>query len=109
MSSTIAVEELRIGIYVQLEGGWLSQPFPLSSFRISSEDQLQTLRALGLRKLRWLLEKSDPPEPIDDRHTLGVGINPSSPLKPRVLVHDPRLACYFAALATQLQSEEVLA
>jgi len=64
MSSTIAVEELRIGIYVQLEGGWLSHPFPLSSFRIATEDQLQTLRALGLKKLRWVPEKSDPPEPV---------------------------------------------
>ena len=63
MSSTIAVEELHIGIYVQLEGGWLSHPFPLSSFRIATEDQLATLRGLGLKRVRWVPEKSDPPEP----------------------------------------------
>ena len=49
MSSTIAVEELRIGIYVQLEGGWLSHPFPLSGFRIVTDEQLRTLRGLGLK------------------------------------------------------------
>ncbi len=61
MSSTIAVEDLRVGIYVHLEGGWLSHPFPLSSFRIASADQIATLRGLGLSRVRWLPEKSDPP------------------------------------------------
>lgn len=62
MSSTIAVEELRIGIYVQLEGGWLSHPFPLSNFRIANEEQLATLRGLGLKQVCWVPEKSDLPE-----------------------------------------------
>ena len=35
-AATIAVDELRIGMFVELDGGWLSHPFPLSSFRISS-------------------------------------------------------------------------
>ncbi|MDE2147409.1 MAG: DUF3391 domain-containing protein [Burkholderiales bacterium] len=60
MSSTIAVEELRVGMYIQLEGGWLSHPFPLSSFRIASAAQLATLRGLGLDRVRWVPEKSDP-------------------------------------------------
>ena len=64
MSSTIAVEDLRIGIYVQLEGGWLSHPFPLSGFRIASDEQLVTLRGLGLKQVRWVPEKSDPPESV---------------------------------------------
>ena len=69
MSSTMAVEDLRIGIYVQLEGGWLSHPFPLSSFRISTEDQIRTLRGMGLRKVRWVPEKSDLPEPPQPART----------------------------------------
>ncbi len=59
MSSTIAVEKLRVGMFIQLDGGWLSHPFPLSSFRIAGEDQIATLRGLGLRELRWVPEKSD--------------------------------------------------
>ena len=59
MSSTIAVEKLRVGMFIQLDGGWLSHPFPLSSFRIAGEDQIATLRRLGLRELRWVPEKSD--------------------------------------------------
>ena len=50
MSSTIAVEDLRVGMFVLLEGGWLSHPFPLSHFRIASTDQINTLRGLGLAR-----------------------------------------------------------
>lgn len=59
MSATIAVEELRVGMFIMLDGGWLSHPFPLSSFRISTADQLATLRGLGLQRVRWSPEKSD--------------------------------------------------
>ena len=64
MSSTIAIDELRVGIFVQLEGGWLSHPFPLSSFRITSADQIATLRGLGLARVRWVPEKSDLPQAV---------------------------------------------
>ena len=59
MSSTIAVEDLRVGMFVLLEGGWLSHPFPLSNFRIASIEQINTLRGLGPARVRWLPEKSD--------------------------------------------------
>ena len=45
-------------MFVHLEGGWLSHPFPLSSFCLTSEDQLRTLRGLGLRQVNWAPEKS---------------------------------------------------
>ena len=59
MSSTIAVEELRVGMYIQLDGGWLSHPFPLSSFRIAGPEQISVLRGLGLGRVRWVPEKSE--------------------------------------------------
>ena len=61
-ATSIAVENLRIGMYIQLEGGWLSHPFPLSSFRIAGPEQIQTLRGLGLAQVRWVPEKSAPVE-----------------------------------------------
>ncbi len=64
-AAIIAVEDLRVGMFIQLDGGWLSHPFPLSSFRITSADQLSTLRGLGLARLRWVPEKSDLPEAIN--------------------------------------------
>jgi hypothetical protein len=44
--------------------GWMSHPFPLSSFKISNAEQIETIRSLGLKKVRWSPERSDlPPEP----------------------------------------------
>lgn len=60
MTATIAVDDLRVGMYIQLDGGWLSHPFPLSAFRLSSNDEIQTLRRLGLKEVRWVPERSDP-------------------------------------------------
>ena len=61
MSATIAVEDLRVGMFVMLDGGWLSHPFPLSNFRIASADQIATIRGLGLAQVRWSPEKSEVP------------------------------------------------
>jgi HD-GYP domain-containing protein (c-di-GMP phosphodiesterase class II) len=63
MPQTIAVQDLRVGMYVHLDLGWMAHPFPLSSFRITSADQLATIRGLGLKQLRWVPEKSELGEP----------------------------------------------
>lgn len=66
MNHTVDMHELRIGMFVHLDLGWMSHPFPLSSFRITSEDQIATIRGLGLQRLRWVPEKSEllpPPGP----------------------------------------------
>lgn len=49
----VDVDSLRIGMFVHIELGWMSHPFPLSSFRLSSPDQIATIRGLGLKRLRW--------------------------------------------------------
>ena len=59
MVSTIAVEKLRVGMYIHLDGGWLSHPFKLSAFRIADQAQLDTVRGLGLKQVRWSPDKSD--------------------------------------------------
>src|SRR4029078_11779857 len=45
--------------YVHLDVGWMSHPFPLSSFRITTAAQLATIRSLGLRTVRWSPQQSD--------------------------------------------------
>ena len=63
-ATTIEPQELRIGMFVHLDGGWMSHPFPLSSFKISNAEQIETIRSLGLKKVRWSPERSDLlPEP----------------------------------------------
>ncbi|HWH74356.1 MAG TPA: HD domain-containing phosphohydrolase [Methylibium sp.] len=55
---TLDVRQLRLGLHVHLELGWMQHPFPLGSFRIASEQQLQTLRGLGLERVKVLLDRS---------------------------------------------------
>ncbi len=57
----IDVADLRVGMHVHLQGGWLAHPFALGSFRLSSAGQIATLRSLGLTRVAWSPEKSDPP------------------------------------------------
>ena len=58
-SDQIDVQALRVGMFVHLDVGWMSHPFPLSSFRITTQAQLATIRSLGLRKVRWSPQQSD--------------------------------------------------
>lgn len=62
----IAVNQLRIGMFVELELGWMAHPFPSGSFKISSEKQIDVIRSLGLTRVRYLPQKSDPaPDQLD--------------------------------------------
>ena len=59
MNDKIAVQDLCVGMYVHLDLGWMRHPFPLSSFRIVTQEQIDTIRKLGLSSLRWVPEKSE--------------------------------------------------
>ncbi len=58
MSVTVSVEELKPGMFVHLDLGWWAHPFALSSFVLSSQEQIDTIRGLGLKSLRISPEKS---------------------------------------------------
>ena len=55
----IDVQALRVGMFVHLDVGWMSHPFPLSSFRITTAAQVATIRSLGLTRVRWSPQDSD--------------------------------------------------
>lgn len=59
-SPTLPVSALRVGVYVHLDLGWMAHPFPFGSFKITSPQQIDTLRGLGLTEIRWDPSKSDP-------------------------------------------------
>ncbi|HQX60712.1 MAG: DUF3391 domain-containing protein [Rhodoferax sp.] len=56
----IAPDKLRLGLFVDLQLGWMSHPFPKGSFKISSLRQIETLRSLGLPQIRYVPARSDP-------------------------------------------------
>lgn len=55
----IDVGQLRIGMYVQLETGWLRHPFPVNSFKIVNAEQLKAVAALKLKTVQVDLSRSD--------------------------------------------------
>jgi HD-GYP domain-containing protein (c-di-GMP phosphodiesterase class II) len=58
-ANLIDVQALRVGMFVHLDVGWISHPFPLNSFKITSPQQVDTIRALGLERVRWNPQRSD--------------------------------------------------
>lgn len=59
----VDIQNLKVGMFVHLDLGWMSHPFPRGSFKISDPGQIETIRTLGLKRLRWSPEKSDLDEP----------------------------------------------
>jgi len=57
--AAIDVHDLQIGMFIHLDMGWMSHPFPLSSFKITNSEQIATIRSLGLTQVRWSPERSD--------------------------------------------------
>lgn len=55
----IDIGQLRIGMYVQLETGWLRHPFPVNSFKIVNVEQLKAVAALKLKTVQVDLSRSD--------------------------------------------------
>src|SRR6516225_2297138 len=66
MTTPIHASALRIGMFVHLNVGWMSHPFPLSSFKLTSDEQIETIRSLGLSRLTWSPERSDVEQPAAD-------------------------------------------
>lgn len=58
MSATIEIDQLREGMFIHLDLGWWQHPFALSSFMVSTREQIETLRGLGLKRVRWSPEMS---------------------------------------------------
>lgn len=57
--NVIAIDQLRVGVYVYLDIGWMNHPFSFNNFKIRDEEQIRALRQLGLKELRWDPARSD--------------------------------------------------
>ena len=55
----IDVGKLRIGLFVELEVGWMSHPFPTSSFKLTSPQQIAVIQGLNIRQVRYIPSKCD--------------------------------------------------
>lgn len=55
----IAIDQIRIGMFIRLDLSWFEHSFPMSSFKIINEQQIVDLRALNLKHIRYIPSKSD--------------------------------------------------
>jgi len=58
----VSANDLRIGLFVDLDLGWMAHPFPSSRFKISTARQIEVLKGLGVDRIRFVPAKSDPPD-----------------------------------------------
>jgi len=61
----IEVDDLRVGMFVHLDMSWMAHPFPLGNFKIASDEQVATIRSLGVRRVRWSPTQSDALLPVE--------------------------------------------
>ena len=81
-TTPISVADLRIGMFVHLDLGWMDHPFPLGSFKISSQQQIETIRSLGLKTVRYAADKSDAPAPPPGAPQAPAATAVAAPLSP---------------------------
>lgn len=55
----IGMEQLRVGLYIHLDLGWMDHPFTFSNFKIANEQQLAQVKRLSLKSLRYDPLRSD--------------------------------------------------
>jgi putative nucleotidyltransferase with HDIG domain len=65
MADTIVIptDQVQIGLYIYLDLKWFQHPFAFSHFKVKTEDQLLTLRGLGIDTVRVDPALSDVPVP----------------------------------------------
>lgn len=56
----IDISQLHIGMHIHLDLGWMDHPFPMNSFTLRTQEQIDIIRSLGLERVRFSIEKSDP-------------------------------------------------
>jgi len=100
VSDYVDVQHLRIGLYVELEVGWMAHPFPTGSFKISTAKQIDIIRGLGVARVRYVPSKSDP-------EALAPANPDSAPAKssPTEVVSEKLLAAQRDKLARQQRAE----
>ncbi len=55
----IPVDQLVVGLYIHLDGGWTQHPFTFNSFKIKDRRQIDIIRKLGIDSIRWDPARSD--------------------------------------------------
>jgi HD-GYP domain-containing protein (c-di-GMP phosphodiesterase class II) len=76
-TKTIKANELRVGMYVNLSGGWLKHPFVRNNFKIASQGEIREIIKSGFKEIEVDLSKSDLiPETSEMEPPAGTPVDP---------------------------------
>lgn len=59
-SQLIVIDQVQIGMFIKLDLSWFEHSFPMNSFKITNQQQINELIALKLKHVRYIPSKSDP-------------------------------------------------
>ncbi|MFZ4284913.1 HD-GYP domain-containing protein [Variovorax sp. HJSM1_2] len=110
----IDIGQLRRGMYIQLDLGWMEHPFPKGSFKIASHEQIGAIRSLGLSRLRYYPGQSDPASESDfaalqEQLPPGMTVAPDeAPASIGAEVPEPAIAAAATPTVTRMQEVEWL-
>ncbi|WPL17261.1 Cyclic di-GMP phosphodiesterase response regulator RpfG [Thiorhodovibrio winogradskyi] len=93
----VAVERLRVGVFIHLNASWMQHPFLTNKFKIRSEKQIKVLRALGIAQVRVDPDRSDC-EPLEPSEVLAAGTDVTLAENASAVVSSARLNAETAAL-----------
>ena len=100
--SFVTMDQLSIGLYVYLDLKWFEHPFAFNNFKIKDEEQIRTIRSLGLTRVRYDPDRSDMKPPP------AVAVEASAQETP-VLKEHPGLAAKRALIEKIKQQREAAA
>ncbi len=99
----IGVDQLRVGLYIHLDLKWFEHPFAFNNFRLKDEEQIEIVRGLGLKRVRFDPARSDcRPLPSAAQPAASVGA-------PQPLGEHPALAAKRALIEKIRQQREASA
>lgn len=55
----IAIDQLRIGMYIKLDLNWFQHSFSMNAFKVTNEQQISEIKALKLKHISYIPSKSD--------------------------------------------------
>ena len=64
---SITHEDLKLGLFIKIDGSWFSHPFPTNTFTIKTQKELVTLR--GLRKVQLFVDPERSEAQLSEKET----------------------------------------
>ncbi|HEY3299246.1 MAG TPA: HD-GYP domain-containing protein [Methylophilaceae bacterium] len=55
----IDIDQLKVGLFIHLDLGWMNHPFATSNFKVEDLGQIATIKKIGIKRLRYDPSRSD--------------------------------------------------